>query len=67
MKTLLFTTDNIFTKLFPHVKIISSPISQKTPKGQKLAISIIYYAISFLSYLFFEKRRRIRRRGDDTN
>ncbi len=48
------------------VKTVSSLISQKTPRGQKLAISIIYYAISFLPYLFFEKRR-IRRRGENTN
>ena len=50
-----------------HMKTISSPIPQKTPKGQKLAISIIYYAISFLPYLFFEKRRRIIRRGGENN
>jgi len=51
-----------------YMKIVSSSIFQKTPKGQKLAISIIYYAISFLPYLFFEKRRRIiRRRGENTN
>ena len=47
------------------LKTITSPTLQKTPKGQKLAISIIYYAISFLPYLFFEKRRRIRRRGEN--
>jgi len=47
---------------YSSVKLISSSI-QKTPKGQKLAISIIYYAISFLPYLFFEKRRR----GENTS
>jgi len=46
-----------------YLKTISSPTLQKTPKGQKLAISIIYYAISFLPYLFFEKR--IIRRGGE--
>ena len=65
MKLLLFTPTTL--QNYSSVKLISSPISQKTSKGQKLAISIIYYAISFLPYLFFEKRRRIRRRGDSTN
>ena len=65
MKVLLFTPATL--QNYSYVKLISSPIYQKTPKGQKLAISIIYYAISFLPYLFFEKRRRIKRRGDNTN
>ena len=65
MKLLLFTPTTL--QNYSSMKLISSPISQKTPKGQKLAISIIYYANSFLPYLFFEKRRRIRRGGDNTN
>ena len=60
-------TPTISLQNYSSMKTISSLISQKTPKGQKLAISIIYYAISFLPYLFFERRRTSRRRGENTN
>jgi len=39
------------------IQIVSLLVYQKTPKGQKLAISIIYYTNSFFPYLLFDRRR----------